>query len=336
MLKKFCVLNNARTIYKFEEDNDLNVPTKFIKFANGEIKTEIMQSIRGENIYIVQDVANFENQLSCNDAIFQLLTTIDAVRHSSGKNITLILPTFPYSRQHRKTGREGLTASLLCQIFESLDVVRIITLDIHSKEIENSLHKAVLENLFPSESFALTLKSLLTSEDDLVVVSPDTGAVARNKFYATVFKCPLAFLYKERDYSKISTSAADSNIIDIKLLGNVKDKTCFIVDDMIGTGSTIIEAVKFLKYNGAKKIIIAVSLPFFNSNAIDIFEAIYKDGFFDKVIGTNAVFNSRLNKRGWFIRVDISELFAKVIFNLENNLSISDLVDNKSAIQSLL
>jgi ribose-phosphate pyrophosphokinase len=313
------------------------VPVVFTKFANGEFKTEILKSIRGENVYIVQDVANHCNNLSCNDAILQLLTTIDAVRHSSGKNITLILPTFPYSRQHRKTGREGLTASLLCQIFENLGVRRIITLDIHSKEIENSFHKAVLENLFPSEPFALTLKKrILTKEDNLVVVSPDTGAVARNKFYATVFKCPLAFFYKERDYSKLTVSATDSNIVDIKLLGNVKDKTCFMVDDMIGTGSTIVEAIKFLKHNGAKKIIIAASLPFFNNNAIEVFDKLYEEKQFDKIIGTNAVFNNNLDKREWFIRVDISHLFAKVICNLEYNSSISKLVDNKSEIQELL
>lgn len=327
---------HLETFFGEMECEKFRTEARFVRFANGEFKTEIMESVRGKNVYIIQDVANLENGLSCNDSIMQLFTTIDAVRHSSGKNITLILPTFPYSRQHRKTGREGLTASLLCQTFESLGVVRIITLDIHAKEIENAFHQTILENLFPGRPFSQTLKLNLSKDDDLVVVSPDTGAVARNKFYATIFKVPLAFIYKERDYSKVSTSSSDTNIIDIKLLGDVKDKTCFVVDDMIGTGGTLIEAMKYLKQNGAKRIIVAASLPLFNGSAIENFDKAFEAKLFDKVIGTDAVYNSILDQRRWFQRVYISPLFAEVIYNLENNLGISNLIDDKSEIQEII
>ena len=210
-----------------------------------------------------------------------LLTAIDAAVQSGAGRISLILPAYPYSRQHKKKGREGLTAARFGQIVEFFGVSRIITLDIHSREIENCFNKLRLENLHASFQIIETLSTIVDlKHEDLVVLAPDTGAVDRNKFYASTLQKPLALLYKERDYSKVGKSASDTNITEMRLLGDVRGKTVFMADDMLGTGGTILKAMKYLKELGVAKIICAVSLPLFSATAIDDFDKAYQEGYF--------------------------------------------------------
>jgi ribose-phosphate pyrophosphokinase len=328
---------------------DFKVKARFTWFMNGEFKTEILDCIRGKDVFIFQDVENHQEialnegknkkVLSVNDHIMSLLVTIDAVRHAGAAKITLVLPVYPYSRQHKKKGREGLTASLLGHLYENLGVTQVITLDIHSREIENAFHTARIENLHASYQIIRELSRIvdLTSDkDDFVVVSPDTGAVDRNKFYATGLKKPLAMLYKERDYSVITQDAKATNIKTVKILGDVKGKVAFLADDMLGTGGTLLKAMEFLKEQGATKVIAAISLPFFTGNAIEQFDEAYAKGNFYRIIGTNAVYHEDLLSKEWYIKTNVSGLFAQVISRLHHNQSLSDLLDNRNIIEKLV
>jgi ribose-phosphate pyrophosphokinase len=262
-----------------------------------------------------------------------LQVTVDAAKCAGADRVTLVLPVYPYSRQHKAKGREGLTASRVGKILEFLGVSRIITLDVHSREIGNSFNCLRLENLHASYQIIQAL-SLLPGvlTDDFVVVSPDTGAVDRNKFYATALKKPLALLYKERDYSKVSRDALENNIAEIKLLGSVRDKTVFMADDMLGTGGTLLKAMKFLKSQGAGKVICAISLPLFSGDAISYFDKAYKEGLFYRIIGTNAVYHEEVVTREWYISVNITKLFAQTISRLHQGLSLSSILDNRDII----
>ncbi len=327
---------------------DVTINVKYTRFANGEEKAEIIDPVRGLHVYIIHDVSNSfpikvagledPRPLSVNDHLMFLFTTIDAVRLAGAESITLVLPTYPYARQHKKAGREALTASLFARFCEELGVARIITLDIHSREIENAFSTCHLENLHGSYQTLIALRKLIDfSDPDLVVVSPDTGAVNRNKFYAQGLHRPLAILYKERDYSVVSKDAKNSNIKSINLLGDVNGKTVLMADDMIATGGTLIIAMRELKRRGAKKIICIVSLPFFNGSAIENFDAAYKEGVFWRIIGTNAVFQGKdLLEKEWFVQADVTELFARVISRLHHGRSISPLLDNRKFIQRLV
>ena len=325
------------------------VDTTFTYFANGEFKTEVNESIRGKDIFIFQDVENHEVlnlnggknklSLSVNDHLMCLLNTIDATRQAGAANITLVVPVYPYSRQHKKKGREGLTAAMLGHVYEMLGVSRIITLDIHSREIVNAFNSINLENLHASYQIIRELGKIvdLTGQtEDMVVVSPDTGAIDRNKFYASGLKLPLAMIYKERDYSVVTQNAKDTNIKSVKLLGDVKGKVAFLADDMLGTGGTLLKAMSFLKDNGATKVIAAISLPFFTGNAIELFDEAYKQGLFYRVIGTNAVYHEELLKKEWYISTDVSGLFANVITRIHHNQSIGDLLDNRTIIEKIV
>ena len=322
------------------------VPTKFTFFANGEVKAEIQESVRGKDVYIFQDVENHypvnfsgneKKVLTVNDHFMTILVAVDAARFAGAQRITLVIPNYPYARQHKSKGREGLTASRIGKIFEGLGVDHIITLDIHSRDIANAFTMMKLENLHASYQIIRVLSRLDgILNDDFVVVSPDTGAVDRNKFYAVALKKPLALLYKERDYSRISRDAEESNISDIKLLGKVRDKTVFMADDMLGTGGTLLKGMHVLKEHGARRIICAISLPLFSGAAVSYFDAAYKEGLFYRIIGTNAIYQEEVLSREWYISVNITSLFAQIISRLHQDLSLSSLLDNREIINRLL
>ena len=367
VISKRYELNKDDLVKKINFENDIDAPELYIKgdvtkyrapsfkiparftfFANGEFKTELLESIRGKDVYIFQDIENHEELslndgtnkavLSVNDHVMSMLVTIDAVRQAGAAAITLVVPAYPYSRQHKKKGREGLTASMLGHIYEWLGVTRIITLDIHSREIVNAFSPANLENLHASYQIIRELSKIvdLTGEtEDLVVVSPDTGAIDRNKFYAVGLKLPLAMIYKERDYSVVTQNAKNTNIKSIKLLGDVHGKAAFLADDMLGTGGTLLKAMGFLKEQGATKVIAAISLPFFTGNAIDLFDEAYRQGLFYRIIGTNAVYHEALCKREWYINTSVSGLFANVIMRVHYNQSLSSLLENRTLIEKM-
>jgi ribose-phosphate pyrophosphokinase len=311
------------------------VECDFPVFKNGETKTIIKEPIRGSDVYIIQDIANTKTG-NIHDNIFQLFTAIDSCMHASCEEINVIIPTFPYARQHKKSQREGLTASLMCHILESMGVKRVITLDIHSREIQNSFSKTIMENLHASSQ---TIKEMIKKgiiPNNFVVVSPDEGSISRNTFFANALHVPLAMMYKERDYLKISKSSKDNNITSLKLIGDIDHNNILICDDMIDTGSTILKASKYLKSKGANDIYIVCSLPFFNDPAISDFEEAVDTGVIKGVFGTNAVYNPELWEKSWFYKVNVAELFADVIFRINEKISLSELLDSTEEIDSLL
>jgi ribose-phosphate pyrophosphokinase len=327
---------------------DFEIPVKYTRFANGEVKAEVLQAVRSLRLFVIYDVSNqYPMQLSgnpdpvrltINDHIMFLFTTVNALRNAGVESVTLVLPTYPYSRQHKKSGREALTAAMFGRMCENIGVERIITLDIHSREIENGFNTTHLENLHASYQTLIKLHRIIDFNDpDLVVVSPDTGAIQRNKFYAEALHRPLAMLYKERDYSILSKDAKHSNIKSISLLGDVQGKTVLMADDMIGTGGTLLIAMRKLIELGAKKIICLVSLPFFNGTARDDFDQAYKEGVFYRIIGTNGVFHDKtLTEKEWFVQADVTELFARVISRLHHGRPLSPLLDNRQFIHRLV
>jgi ribose-phosphate pyrophosphokinase len=322
-----------------QRSNTYLIPAKYTRFPNGEFKTEILSSVRNTEIYVVQDVSNrYPLQFQKSDDPQILSVTVDAALQAGATQVTVILPTFPYSRQHKKKGRESLSAARIGQMLEAFGVTRIITLDIHSKEIENCFNHLRLENLHGAYQILKVLAGLTDLKDEnLVIVAPDTGAVDRNKFYASILSKPLGMLYKERDYSRVAQSAENGNITDMRLLGSVAGKTVFMCDDMLGTGGTLIKAMRKLRDFGAEKIICAVSLPLFSAQALDTFDAAYREGLFHRIIGTNGVYHDEsVLDREWYLIADITPLFARIIYRLHFRRSLSSLLDDRSVIKDLL
>ncbi len=318
------ILENLPDIFKNEkiDCNYKYVKSKETHFANKEIKTEILESIRGLDVYIIQDVANKELPYSIDENIMSLKTTIDAARRSDAVYITVILPSFPYARQDKSITRECVTAALVAREIEELGVNRVITLDIHNLATIGFFRKAILEILGAKKTICKFIEQNI-DQDNLIIIAPDTGAVRKAQSYAEKLQKPLAIVYKERDYSKASSIAKTI------LIGEVKDNDCLIVDDMIATGGTILNVAKTLKDHGAKKIYVASSLTFFDGNAKTLFDDAHSEGLIELVIGTNAVHHSKefSENTSWYKEVCVAKYFAEVIFNLNHNISISKLLE---------
>ncbi len=341
------LVNDVRQGDASKHKHPIRIKCAATYFANGEFKAEILESVRNRNIYVVQDVGNHqavnfdnggEHVLSVNDHIMNLYVVIDALLQAKPRKISLVLPLYPYARQHKRNGREGLTASSLGRVFENMGVEKIITLDIHSRSTENSFQHMGLENLRASYQIIKKLWQIIDiKNDDLVVLAPDSGSLERNKFYAQALGKPLALLYKERDYAKVSTSASDSNIISTRLLGDVEGKTIFIPDDILGTGGTLINTMKLMKKMGAKRIICAISLGLFDHGAVAHFDKAYEEGYFHRIICTDAVnISDEIRNKEWFLSVSVVKLFAASIANLHLSRSISQLMDNRPLIRTLM
>lgn len=305
---------------------DANVNFKLIDseevwFKNGEVKTIIKEPMRGDDVYIVQLFNDPLSDKSVNDNFMALLTAIDAVHQSDAGRITAISPQFPYSRQERRKEREGITAKLAARFMEDTGLHRVITIDVHSEAISGFFDVAKLENIYASNPIIDEL-SKIYKDSDFVVVTPDTGGTDRARFYAKKMSADFAIIYKSRDYSKIST------IDMMKLIGDVEDRDTFVVDDMIDSGSTMIQACKLLKEHGAKKVVVACTFPFFNGDGVEIMRQAYQDKVIDVVIGTDAVFRGGqfLKDEPWYREVSVAPLFAKVLYHINQNKSISSLL----------
>ncbi len=321
--KYFCkrVITELEKILK--ENEKISTPsTKEIVYANGEIKTVIHNNIRGGDIYIVQSIDDPLSKRSINDNLFATLTAIDAAHFSDADSITVVLPQFPYARQERRKGREGITAKLVAKYLEAAGVDRVITLDIHAEAIQGFFKHAKLENLHASGIFIDYFKKLNLPLESTVIVAPDMGSAERARYYSNNLHYGVAVIDKARVYSKVST------IESMRIVGNVENKDLIIIDDMIATGGTLIHAVDALKKNGAKDIYVATSLPYFNGKAIQLFDEAYKDGKIKKVLGTDAVYRGEdfAKEHEWYEEISMAPLFAKVIYNINKKLSVSSLL----------
>jgi len=297
--------------------------TEETQFKNTEIKSNILESIRGNDVYIVQDVTNNSFGYSVSDNVLALKTLINSAKVSDASRINVILPTFPFARQDKPFGREGITAKMFAQELEMLGVNTVITLDIHNPAISGFFQTCVFENLKGFRDLIVYVTENIPL-DNLVVSSPDIGGLKRAESYASQLKINLVSIYKERSYTKIDC------IDKMFVIGDVKDKDVLLVDDMIDTGGTIYNGVKVLKEKGAKNIYLACSLPFFNGLAEERFNELFKDGLIHSVISTNAVYHSEafLKENIWFKPIDVSDYFAKVIVNIHTSKSISSLLQN--------
>ncbi len=309
----------------FLEKKDLDkiklTKTSEIQFKNTEIKSNVLESIRGKDAYIVQDVTNTSFGYSVNDNVMALKTLIDSARISDVKRINVVIPAYPYARQDKPFGREGITAKLFAKELEALGVNTVITLDIHNLAIAGFFDKCVFENL---KGFRDLIKYVKKEIDitNLVVSSPDIGGLKRAESFASELKVNLVSIYKERSYVKLDC------ITKMFVIGDVKNKDVLLVDDMVDTGGTLYNAIKTLKEKGAKNIYFACSLPFFNGECINRLNKLYDNKILTKVITTNAVYHKQdfIENTPWFNQIDVSDYFAKVIFNMHIGKSISSLL----------
>lgn len=297
--------------------------TTEVVFPNGEVKVVINEFIRGDDFYIIQCVDDPLSDRSINDNLMAVITAIHAAHQSDPDHITVVIPQFPYSRQERRKTRESISAKLVAQLIENAGAQRVLTLDIHAEAIQGFFNSTKLEDMHASGEIVDYLTNTLNLDfKNLVVTGPDVGSAERARYYSKRLGTHFAIVDKARDYSR------PGSVESMRLVGEVKNRDILIVDDMIATGNTLLQAAGLLKENGAKDIYVAVSLPFFNGNAVERIERAHKEGIIKLVIGTDGVFwgEAFVQNTKWYREVSVAPLFARVIYNINLKRSVSQLL----------
>lgn len=314
-LEKMAVGDNKKSFSGVKASSE-------VFFPNGEVKTVLNETVRGDDVYIVQCVDDPNSERSVNDNIMALMTAINAAKQSDAEYITVVLPQFPYARQERKKGREGITARQVCRFLEISGANRVISLDIHSEAVCGFFETATLDNIHSTKPMIDFFKSI-HNLNNLTVVSPDMGSADRSRKLSRLLACDIAICDKERDYSKPGV------VKNVRLVGNVEGRDVLMVDDMIATGGSILEAAASCKKFGAKNIYLGCSLPFFNGDALSRFSKAYSDGLFNFVMGTDAVERTDdfIENNSWYKEVSVAPLFARVIYHINKKQSVSTLLE---------
>ena len=284
------------------------VNTNIKSFADGEVYVEINENIRGNSVFVIQSTST-----PANDNLMELLLCIDALRRSSAKNITAVIPYFGYARQDRKVvPRTSISAKLVSNLITNAGASRIVTVDLHSGQIQGFFDIPV-DNLFTTPLFARYIKKNLKNKN-LICVSPDVGGVQRTRGLATKIDVDLAIIDKRR------LQPGKSQVM--RIIGNVQNKECIIVDDIIDSGGTIVNAVDALIREGAKSVYVFVTHAVLSGEAINKI----KKSKINKLIITDSIDNTKKIKNVSKIQVlSIAPLMAEAIKRISNSTSVSSL-----------
>lgn len=317
-----------------------NVP----RFGSGEAKGMILESVRGTDLYLLVDVANYsltyslcghENHMSPDDH-YQDLKRIIAAVGGKARRITVIMPYLYESRQHKRTARESLDCALALQEMVSMGVDNIITFDAHDPRVQNAIPLHGFETVQPIYQFVKGLlkhvKDLQIDSGHMMIISPDEGGMSRAIYMANVLGLDMGMFYKRRDYTRIINGR--NPIVAHEFLGSsVEGKDMVIIDDMISSGESVLEVATALKERKARKIFICATFGLF-TGGLERFDRAYENGMIDRVLTTNLVYQTpELLEREWYVNCDMSKYIAYLIDTLNHDASISDLLDPNERIQ---
>ena len=323
------------------------IGAKTPRFGSGEAKGELTESVRGDDLYIMVDVCNYnmtytmnglKNHMSLDDHYQDLKRVIAAVG-GKGRRINVIMPFLYESRQHKRTGRESLDCAMALRELVDMGVENIITFDAHDPRVQNAIPLKGFATVQPIYQFIKYLlkneKELEIDSDHMMVISPDEGGMGRAVFFANVLGLDLGMFYKRRDYTKIINGR--NPIVAHEFLGaSVEGKDVIIVDDMISSGESMLDTAKELKRMKARKVFICTTFGLF-TGGLKKFDEYYENGIIDRVLTTNLVYQTpELLSKPYYINVDMSKYIALIIDNLNHDASLSDLLNPTGRINRLL
>ena len=308
-MKLLSGTGNLEISKKIAQNLKLKLVNSNIKrFADGEIYVEINENIRGNSIFVIQSIST-----PANDNLMELLICIDALRRSSAKNITAVIPYFGYARQDRKVvPRTAISAKLVSNLITNAGAHRIVTVDLHAGQIQGFFDIPV-DNLFSTPIFSKHIKKYISNKN-IICVAPDVGGVERARALGQKLNVGLAIVDKRRP------APGKSQVMNI--IGNVKGKNCLLVDDIIDSGGTIVNAAKALKEKGAKDVYVYVTHGVLSGNAVEQIN----NSKIKKLILTDTIDNSnKIKKSSKIVVLSISNLMAEAIKRISNSTSVSDL-----------
>jgi ribose-phosphate pyrophosphokinase len=287
------------------------VPTSAYEFASGEIFVRFEESVRGSDAFVVQSITT-----PVNTWIMETLLMVDALKRASAKRISVVLPFYPYARQDKKhRGREPISARLVADLFKTAGADRIMTVDLHTAQIQGFFDGPV-DHLFALPLLADHVGSRYSSTDT-VVVSPDAGRVRVAERWTDRLGCGLAIIHKRRDPN------VPNEVKVGEVVGEVRGKTCILVDDMIDTGGTITKAADLLFDNGASDVVVTATHGVLSGPAVDRL----KNSRVSEVVVTNTLPIEDERRFDKLTVLSIAPLLARAISEVFEDGSVTSLFD---------
>ncbi len=317
------------------------------RFGSGEAKGMIHESVRGSDVFILTDVINYSlsypmygktHQMSPDDHYMDLRRMISAALPTA-RRVNVVMPFLYESRQHRRTQRESLDCAMALEELADMGVANIITFDAHDPRVQNAIPLHDFDSFPAVYQFLKALlqadKTLSLDKENLMVISPDEGAMSRAVYLANNLGVDMGMFYKRRDYSRIV--GGKNPIVAHEFLGaDVEGKTVIIVDDMIASGDSMLDTSRELKRRKAKKVIVCCTFGLFTSGFAN-FDAAYQRGDFDYVVTTNLNYRKpELLEKPWYLEADMSKYVATIINTLNHDVSISNVITPTDKIQALI
>ncbi|MCR4891190.1 MAG: ribose-phosphate pyrophosphokinase [Lachnospiraceae bacterium] len=317
------------------------------RHVTGEANLLLNETIRGKDLYILTDVLNrsitynihgYENSFSPDDHFQDLKRAIGAAAGKAHR-ITIIMPFLYEGRQHKRSGRESLDCALMLEELASMGVARLITFDAHDPSIQNAAPLCGFDNFTPFYQFMQALlhnvADMKIDRDHTLIISPDEGALSRAVYFASVMSVDTGMFYKRRDYTRIEKGK--NPIVAHEFLGdNVEGKDVIVVDDMISSGSSMLDTAKQLKNMGAKRVFICCTFGIFTDGFAEFDEA-YKKGYFEKVITTNLTYrNPEIFKKPYYIEADMAKFMASIIDCSNHDVSMTHVQTPTDRIKAIL
>ena len=280
------------------------------RFPDGELHVKIDENVRGRDVFVIQPTSH-----PVHEHLMELLVMIDALHRASAERITAVIPYYSYARQDRKTRpREPITAKLVANLLVQAGSDRIVTMDLHAGQIQGFFDIPV-DHLEAAPILSDYFKGKDLSK--VIVVSPDVGGTARARNFAGRLAKPIAIIDKYRE--------SDSNVEIMHIVGNVKNKTAIIVDDMIDTAGSIIKGSQAVLNAGAKEVYVCATHPVFAGPAKGRLEKAWKEGYFQEVVVTNTIPIPEEKQLPCIKNLSVAKLFAEAIKRIHGNMSISAL-----------
>ena len=289
------------------------VDARVERFNDAEIFVEVYENVRGEDMFIIQPTSN-----PANDNLMELLIISDALRRSSAARITAVIPYFGYARQDRRSkARTPITAKLVANMLVEAGVERVLTLDLHATQIQGFFDIPV-DNLYAAPIFALDVMHQFKGRmDDIMVVSPDVGGVARARDLAQRIGAPLSIVDKRR--------GNPGEVAEMTVIGDVKDKVCLIIDDIVDTAGTLCKAAGVLMENGAKEVHSYITHGVLSGPAVErVSNSVMKNLVIADTIAPTDPIKSADNIR----ILPTAPIFSQAILNTWNGTSVSSLFDH--------
>ena len=280
------------------------------RFSDMEISVEIHENIRGEDVFVIQSTS-----YPANDNIMELLLILDALKRASCRRVTAVIPYFGYARQDRKTGsRTPISAKLVANLITQAGADRVLTLDLHAGQIQGFFDIPV-DNLYAAPLFARDIKEHYSTKD-LMIVSPDVGGVVRARTLATRLGCELSIIDKRRERAGVSEV--------MNVIGDVSNRDCILVDDIVDSGGTLIHAAQALIDRGAKSASVYVTHGVLSGEAADKIASspITRLTITDSIMPTD-----RIRLADNIHIISIANLFAEAMNRIHEEKSVSSLFD---------